>query len=1374
MKRVLSVVALFTALLCGASVAKADTYSCDSVPSSVTGDATLTPGMDGNCSIGSLTATGAITFSNAGANFTASGPLMAGNDVNIEANNIELDDDVTSTSGNVLLQAFGTLDIQDVTDDVNAQLQGVEDVSVGDVQSGSGIWIHSSDSTIEAGDLEANQNDGGGNILIQSDDDASIDTITIDGSSTTGGLEIDAAQDGSNDVFTIGDNSSNGVNMITITTDSGSGNDSTFVGAGMLIANHGSGGSGGITINSMDDIVTGSTSSRNALILLDAGDGTITLPSGTLSDDGASGYGAGQIWLLANTISTDDNTVLSASQDSSVSGNNHSVTIGADVYFIGFGDNGLILHGDGAGLGSGDGGVSIGPESTVSITTDDDFPALNWTLNSSGATTTAEEVDFYDGPLTATANGEDAQVTVGAYPLNFLNHQVTLQSQGSSSAHEVLIGSTAGSTGTFASGLQFTGDSNVLIDASGASSGDSGGTVDLLTDGIWTLAPSVTLQANGNGNGDGGLVEFDATETDLWGATTVMTANGVGGEVSVDVGATTLEGTTVELSADGPSSGDGDAGTVFFAAESTDNTGAIATLTADGPSSGTGDGGTVTFFPNSDFTAGEDADEFSFSAVGGSSSGNGGTININALDVTVNDNDAVDVSVPSGSGDGGSISLTAEQVTWGSEGAELDADGGSTTGDGGSISIDVSVGNLSVGSDSGSVALSAEAPGSGNGGDISLTTVSPATIDLDGDDISVGAAGTNGNGGSISVEGGPTTVTDDIDASATGNGNGGEIEFSADSVAFDGSDQTITADATGSGNGGSITIDMNDDEGGNVIGSGSDAVALSASSSGTGNGGSITVETQGDISVDGASLLVTAGSSGNGNGGTIDLTSNTDTIAVTGTLDASGAGSGTGGTIDLDADGDLTQDDSSTISANGGCDSGNGGSVTLAGYDVTDATVDVEGGEASCMAIALRSGVLQPHTAGSGNGGTYTINVEDAWLARPYPKTANGQGSGQGGTITVNNGSTTGVDLSSFSTTLLTAKGGDSGEGGSVTIGKTAVQFDVNTVIKVDSGEDYDDTTLDGSITLNTEECQQYLTAGLVWPLSYWDCTGGTPTQIQSTYAQSLEPDLQELLDGSQTQLYTFTYGYVAKMYFSRPTIPSGAAGDTFPFGASVYSNFFQSAVTNSDAQKETVAHELGHAIDISYNFPSAWASASDTYNLYAGNDWRDMDYTYLGDTEMDSSYQPPCSSDGNAPFDGVVTMTGYSICTGSSLTNTNAWNADVDPGDGGLTNSAIAHKYDGLIATNYTDGKGWAELYAQAFAYANWAYATISTPANTTHPTIDGIYKQTYLQCTAIWATDISNGTTTGGPPTDTVPSYCSDSLTSPWSYTPFGLLTH
>lgn len=199
----------------------------------------------------------------------------------------------------------------------------------------------------------------------------------------------------------------------------------------------------------------------------------------------------------------------------------------------------------------------------------------------------------------------------------------------------------------------------------------------------------------------------------------------------------------------------------------------------------------------------------------------------------------------------------------------------------------------------------------------------------------------------------------------------------------------------------------------------------------------------------------------------------------------------------------------------------------------------------------------------------------------------------------------------------------------------------------------------------------------------------------------------------------------------------------------------------NTDVNTEVVAHELGHAIDLAYMFPGANASASATYNLYTQNDLRELDYSFIGDTPGDSTPRPPCSNDGSAPFDGVVAFdTGEPICDGDTL-------AYED--DEGLTNSAIAQNHDGHIFSN-TGPHGWAEFYAQQYAFAAWGVTiNIGTPANASDPTLDGLVNNGYLTCTDVWASDINLTNTTGGPPTSTVPAYCSNSLADPWTCLPF-----
>lgn len=230
--------------------------------------------------------------------------------------------------------------------------------------------------------------------------------------------------------------------------------------------------------------------------------------------------------------------------------------------------------------------------------------------------------------------------------------------------------------------------------------------------------------------------------------------------------------------------------------------------------------------------------------------------------------------------------------------------------------------------------------------------------------------------------------------------------------------------------------------------------------------------------------------------------------------------------------------------------------------------------------------------------------------------------------------------------------------------------------------------------------------------------------------------------------------------------------GDTFKRTTSnpttIYTGIFVGSLVSHPVWKtETAAHEFGHAIDNSYAFPGGLASNLPSYNTYVMNDFLDLDYASVGSSELLSTYRVPCASDGSGPFNGVKKANGNFICADDGTGDYLGASADDV-----LTNSAIALKYDNHIISN-TDG--WKEFYAEQFAFAAYTSGGSVATDDTIHLTVIGLDKKSNVfQCTKTWASDIASGTTTGGPPSTTPPRYCSNSITSPWTYVPYINKTH
>ena len=195
--------------------------------------------------------------------------------------------------------------------------------------------------------------------------------------------------------------------------------------------------------------------------------------------------------------------------------------------------------------------------------------------------------------------------------------------------------------------------------------------------------------------------------------------------------------------------------------------------------------------------------------------------------------------------------------------------------------------------------------------------------------------------------------------------------------------------------------------------------------------------------------------------------------------------------------------------------------------------------------------------------------------------------------------------------------------------------------------------------------------------------------------------------------------------------------------------------VAAPEQEKEVIAHELGHAIDHAIEITQPQPSHTTTYNLFVLNDYLNLDYSYVGVDQAHSTLRDPCNG-ADAALTGVYDYSTFSyFCTGSSLTNPGYYD--------GLTNSAIVQQGDPLVLSPNSSANQWPEVYAQAFAYADYAWQNVGTISNLEHPTFDTLMSNSQMPCTLAWADQIViDGTV---PPTS--PSYCSNSI--PGWYTPF-----
>ncbi|MBX9690539.1 MAG: hypothetical protein K2X27_27735, partial [Candidatus Obscuribacterales bacterium] len=402
---------------------------------------------------------------------------------------------------------------------------------------------------------------------------------------------------------------------------------------------------------------------------------------------------------------------------------------------------------------------------------------------------------------------------------------------------------------------------------------------------------------------------------------------------------------------------------------------------------------------------------------------------------------ALGVAGNPGGSDAGTISLTAARIV--SVGNfQLNANG-TGSGKGGSVSINsTGAGNaVTVGGNSGELAVnvSSAAATNGDAGSVSISSAGALTVDPTKINFT---PGTSGKGGTLSLS---TTgvlsnlqVNGNINVDGTGSGNGGTVTINSGATAdvtlqagpvTNGVQGTISANAAagGGGNGGSITINsaaglsMNTGLSANGDGAGSGGtISLAASGPSTllisnplsvtanagtsGNGGniSISVPNGGFLNAALNPYNLNAGAAGNGAGGTFSATY----AKLTGTtfsVTANGAGTGSGGSVSFTSTGPGVNGNFGggfNISAIGGA-SGSGGTVVL--KSAGDLTVAMANVDASAGAGGNGNGATYDFSAGTGgNQGNLLVNALNAASGI----TANGVGTGSGGTVRLSSNST--------------------------------------------------------------------------------------------------------------------------------------------------------------------------------------------------------------------------------------------------------------------------------------------------------------------------------------------------------------------------------
>jgi len=580
---------------------------------------------------------------------------------------------------------------------------GAKTMLTGDINAQSYIYMTSKGDIDVTGTLNA----VAGNILVIGQKKVATGAIT---GAANGGYNIDlkAEQgDSSPAAFVIDKSSSNATNGVngTITANAGSG------GAVIYITNGGAGSSGDINLKDATGLIVSGTTATGDIIL-NAQNGTLMMPggaNGTLSADGTGTAPAGQIQLLAQTVTFADKGIVSASQATTTAGALHGVAISAAS--ITFGGNKLEIHADGNGGGANGAFAYLLPEGATTITDDTSNP-INIPITISNTQIQGAMSITGTGNLTVTANGDQALVGVYAYPITISGAVVELQSTGTMALqHGVYVqnpGSLSGMVGLTMSGA-------VTLDGSAKGGGANGGLVIVSVDqtqlsGVTTLTATANGPSGARQNGPAGNVVWTSTNTLTLAGTSTFSANGAGtgagGALTFTAGSFAFNGTQVFSAI---SLGSAMGGNIYLASTASGQTSTLAlgTNTTINVSSVSGDAGSVTVT-----AASQPID-----------------ITGDGITLTAGDN-----------GNGATISVTASQITLS---GELDADG-QGSGSGGNISLNAT-GDTPIDLTEGQLIVAEGGDDNGNGGQVSISNAAAfdvdAVIDVDGGDGTDGCCG---------------------------------------------------------------------------------------------------------------------------------------------------------------------------------------------------------------------------------------------------------------------------------------------------------------------------------------------------------------------------------------------------------------------------------------------------------------------------------------------------------------------------------------------------------------------------------------------------------------------------------------------------------
>lgn len=646
---------------------------------------------------------------------------------------------------------------------------GSGDISAGTLSaSNSFVQVQASSGSISTGSLQASS----GVIAVAGK------SFTAPSISVNGGSVVDIYVSQSSPIV-VGGAGAN-VGSISLTGTSGGG-------AFVHIKNS---GAGGITLASANAIGI-NTPFMQPQLALDATTGAINLPAGTISLDSNNFFvPAGIITLAAAQVNGNGTTLSASNLQGGYAG---VVAIGTANINSG---NGLAIHTDGLFGFTGIGGYgSVVQTSTPS-------PPLDF-LQTSFNGNLPLPVSVQGQSFVATADGYQGNVVFNGSTISFVNGTALLSANGTGFGSagqvqmltnqiinqanvQVTANGAYSDMGGFvqvragAPGSDLTvGQGKLTVSATGGPDGGDGGQID--------LSAGRTLSV------DTGSISSGALGGNGWGGRVTL----VGGTQGLTGGGVVFTNQNASINANGHGSGDG--GLVQIGAFGNGSNLTLPTVSANGGP--TGSGGEF------DATAGNNLTTNGPISVnaGSSDNGTGGVVSVHAGTgsgvgaLTVN----ADVSANgAGAGTGGYVDMDSYGNVTLNAGKNVTADGGAN-GSAGAVLLLAGASETIAGN----VSASAGATGNGSGGFVELIggDFAPGTVSISGNVAATGAG--NGSGGFVLSQsfGGSLNNSGALNANGGNNGGGGSVLVqAAQDITHSG---VLSANGNGAGSAGSVELD---------------------------------------------------------------------------------------------------------------------------------------------------------------------------------------------------------------------------------------------------------------------------------------------------------------------------------------------------------------------------------------------------------------------------------------------------------------------------------------------------------------------------------------------------------------------------------------